>query len=109
MKISNLLKTGIIGILVLLRFLLPAQQTKYYDDPKASYRTGLELIEAKQYGAAQEVFGRLMDELPAGESVMRLETGFYDALCDYYLDHPQAGEKFADFVRKPTLHTCTSG
>jgi len=93
---------------VLLRFLLPAQQTKFYDDPKASYRIGLELIETKQYGAAQEVFGRLMDELPAGESVMRLEAGFYDALCDYYLNHPQAGEKFADFVRLYPDHTKTN-
>lgn len=108
MKISKLLKAGIIIILVLIRFSLPAQQTKFYDDPKASYRIGLELIEAKQYGAAQEVFGRLMQDLPAGESVMRLEAGFYDALCDYYLDHPQAGEKFTDFVRQYPDHTKTN-
>jgi TolA-binding protein len=108
MNITNLLKTAVISLLIFHWFSLPAQQTKYYDDPKAAYRIGLELIGKKQFGAAQEVFGRLMDDLPVGESVMRLEAGFYDALCDYYLNHPQAGEKFAGFVRSYPDHTKTN-
>ncbi len=108
MNITNLLKTAVIGLLISFWFSSPAQQTTYYDDPMADYRIGVELIGKKQYGAAQEVFGRLMDELPAGESVMRLEAGFYDALCDYYLNHPQAGKKFAGFVRSYPDHTKTN-
>lgn len=108
MNIRNLLIAGSILVMVMLRLTSPAQQTRFYDDPKASYRIGVELIEKQQYGAAQEVFGRLMETLPAGESVMRLDAGFYDALCDYYLDHPQAREKFSEFVRDYPDHSKTN-
>ncbi|MBE0637524.1 MAG: tetratricopeptide repeat protein [Bacteroidales bacterium] len=108
MNSSNLFKIGFIHVLIFLTSFIQAQQTRFYDDPKASLRTGLDLIEKEQYGAAQEVFNRLIDVLPAGESVMRLDAGFYDALCDYYLNHPQARDKFTDFVRLYPDHTKTN-
>lgn len=108
MSSSNLFKIGFIHLLILFSLLSHSQQTRYYDDPKASFRAGLDLIGKQQYGAAQEVFGRLIDVLPAGESVMRLDAGFYDALCDYYLNHPQARDKFTDFIRLYPDHTKTN-
>jgi len=89
-------------------FKVSGQQSHYYDDPKASFRMGLDLIEKKQFGAAQEVFGRLIEALPAGESVMLLEAEYHDALCDYYLNHPQAGEKFSKFVQHYPDHSKTN-
>ncbi len=85
-----------------------AQQTKIYDEPGASYRRGLDLVEKKQFGAAQEVFRQLLKDLPAGESVMRLEAEYYDALADYKLDHPQAREKFEEFILHYPDHTKTN-
>lgn len=105
---SNLFRIGFLNLLIFLHFFSSAQQTKIYDEPEASYRLALDLIAKKQYGAAQEVFGRLIQTLPAGESVLRLEAGFYDGLCDYYLNHPQARDKFADFVRFYPDHSKTN-
>lgn len=108
MSSSNLFKLGFIHVLILFSLISKSQQTKNYDDPKASFRTGLDLIEKQQYGAAQEVFSRLMNDLPAGESVMRLDAGFYDAQCDYFLNHPQARDKFVDFIWLYPDHTKTN-
>ncbi|MBP7839433.1 MAG: tetratricopeptide repeat protein [Bacteroidales bacterium] len=101
-------RIGIIHLLFFLYLFSHAQQTKTYDDPQASYRQAVDLVEKKQYGAAQHLFGRLISTLPAGESVMRLEAGFYDGLCDYYLNHPQAKDKFEDFVRYYSDHSKTN-
>lgn len=108
MNSSKLFSIGFVNVLILFTLFSHAQQTRIYDNPKASFRTGLDLIEKKQYGAAQEVFGKLMEALPAGESVMRLDAGFYDALCDYYLNHPQARDKFSEFVRFYPDHSKTN-
>lgn len=87
---------------------LQAQQTEAYDDPGAAYRLGLDLVEKKQFGAAQEVFSKLLKELPEGESIMRLDARYYDALADYKLDHPEAKDKFTEFIRKYPDHTKTN-
>jgi TolA-binding protein len=85
-----------------------AQQTRIYDDPEASYNLGLDLIQKKQFGAAQDVFHELLDDLPTGESVMRLDARYFDALCDYKLDHPEAGRKFKEFIRFYPDHSKTN-
>lgn len=105
MSIKSLINIGFINILVFIPVLLFAQQTIIYDDPGASFKTALDLIEKKQFGAAQEKFHELMSKLPAGESVMRLEAQYFDALCDFKLDHPQAKEKFTKFIENCPDHS----
>jgi len=108
MSIKHLISIAFINFLVFIPQLMFAQQTMIYDDPEASYKTGLDLIEKKQFGAAQEKFHALMLDLPAGESVMRHEAQYFDALCDYKLDHPQAKEKFTEFIENYPDHSRTN-
>ncbi|MCF8364482.1 MAG: tetratricopeptide repeat protein [Bacteroidales bacterium] len=108
MSIRALVKAGLISLLICIPVYLSAQQTRIYDDPEASYTLGLDLIEKMQFGAAQEVFHGLLNGLPAGESVMRLDAQFFDALCDYKLDHPGAKQKFTDFIRYYPDHSRTN-
>jgi tetratricopeptide (TPR) repeat protein len=107
MSVKALAKAGFIYVFILIPVFVFAQQTRIYDHPDASYRLGLDLIEKKQYGAALEVFHALLHELPAGESVMRLDAQYYDALCDYKLDHPEAKQKFLQFIRYYPDHSKT--
>lgn len=107
MNIKPVMTTLVIFILLSPLF-SSAQQTRIYDDPEASYYLGLDLIEKKQFGAAQDVFHELLDGLPAGESVMRLDAQYFDALCDYKLDHPEAGQKFKNFIRFYPDHSKTN-
>jgi len=108
MSIKHLTSIAFINLLFVIPQLMFAQQTMIYDDPEASFKTALDLIEKKQFGAAQEKFHELMPGLPAGESVMRLEAQYFDALCDYKLDHPQAKEKFTEFIENYPDHTRTN-
>ncbi len=104
MSIRALVTAGLICI----PLFISAQQTRIYDDPEASYSLGLDLIEKMQYGAAREVFHGLLQKLPAGESVMRLDAQFFDALCDYKLEHPEAKMKFRNFIRYYPDHSKTN-
>ncbi len=108
MSIRTFVKAGLFSFLLFFSWYLSAQQTRIYDEPGVSYRLGLDLIEKKQYGAAQNVFHALHQSLPAEESVMRLDAQFYDALCDYKLDHPEAKQKFTDFIRFYPDHSKTN-
>jgi len=108
MSIKSLISIAFINFFVVFPLVSFAQQTIIYDDPDASFKTALDLIEKKQYGAAQEKFHELMVDLPAGESVMRLEAQYFDALCDYKLDHPQAREKFEEFIYHYPDHSKTN-
>ena len=87
---------------------LKPQQTSSYDNPDAAYRTGLDLIEKKQFGAAGQVFGNLVLQLPSGETVMLPEAKYYAAFCDYKLGHLQAREKFNAFITEFPSHTKTN-
>jgi TolA-binding protein len=95
-------------LIIIFPVLLFAQQTKYYDDPDMSFRLGSDLIEKKQFGAAQKVFEQILEILPAGESLMRLDAEFYDALCDYNLNRPEAGNKFNKYLQNYPDHTKTN-
>lgn len=100
--------TLVLLLVFLLSRSLKSQQTAIYNEPDASFRKGVDLIEKKQFGAAQRVFEQIKKDLPAGESVMRLESEYLDALCDYKLDHPQARDKFNDFIRHYPDHSKTN-
>nr|NQU94335.1 tetratricopeptide repeat protein [Bacteroidota bacterium] len=109
MMIKRLFMIGCMGIMFFLGPIgIVAQQTKIYDNPVASFNTALDLIEKKQFGAAQEVFINLMSDIGPGASIMRLEATYYNALCDYRLDHPQAKEKFSTFIRQYPDHSKTN-
>lgn len=105
----NIIRTFLaIFLFFFISLSLKSQQTVFYDDPDATFRKGIDLIEKNQFGAAQHVFEKLIQNLPAGESVMRLDAEYLDALCDYKLDHPQARDKFSDFIRHYPDHSKTN-
>lgn len=108
MNIRSLVTAWFLLVSLSVPAILQAQQTRVYDDPEASYNLGLDLVEKKQYGAAQDVFHGLLKNLPAGESVMRLDAQYFDAMCDYKLDHPEARQKFTDFIRYYPDHSKTN-
>lgn len=108
MIIKAFLKAGVAILVVLFPILLFAQQTRFFDDPDFSFRQGVELVEKHQFGAAQKKFEALLKMLPEGASLLRLESKFYDALCDYKLGRPEANQKFSDFLANYPDHTKTN-
>lgn len=85
-----------------------AQQTKVYDNPDYTFRQAKDLLEKQQYGGAKKLFGELILLVPDRESLIRREAEYYSALCDYFLNQPEAREKFEHFVKNYPDHTKTN-
>jgi len=108
MNMRFLLGLGFVFVMFVPPAFIFAQQTVIYDNPDASFKTGLDLIEKKQFGAASQIFENLITNLPSGETVMLPEAQYYAAFCDYKLGHPQAKEKFRTFISEFPNHTKTN-
>jgi TolA-binding protein len=108
MNIRMTRKAGLLLLLIFLYLMPAAQQTRYYEAPEATYRTAVDLIAKKQFGAAREIFMMLAENLPPTETLMRMDAAYYIALADYKLDHPEARQEFEDFLLRYDTHSKTN-
>ncbi len=77
----------------------PAQRTRQYDDPQASFSLAMDLFNKEKYVAAQEVFGKVIMAIADPYAVTRIHAAYYHALCAYELYHKDATDLYTDFIR----------
>ena len=67
------------------------------------YRTGLELLEKSQFGAARESFQQFVISAKKGE-LKTAEAEYYLAFCALNLMHADAEKLFSDFIAEHPSH-----
>src|SRR5882762_5160925 len=73
------------------------------------YKSGIDLLERSEYGAALQSFDDFLKYTPQ-EDLRKVEVGYYRALCGLYLYHLDAEKKMEDFMEAHPLdpHTTTA-
>lgn len=96
------IQAGISSWLLLLLFfpvLLPAQQTKRYDEPTAGFERAMDLMGKEKYAPAQEIFGQIIQDISDPSSLIQIQASYYHAQCAYELYHDNATDLFKSFIR----------
>ena len=88
---------AIMIVLVAINFSY-GQQTAIYEEPEARYRTGLELFENEKYGAAQKSFTEVIQATGDVNSLVYINSRYYDAVCAYELQNADAEYKLLSFI-----------
>ena len=97
--ISLLLKLGITAlILFLILDKVSAQKTAHYNNQMLSYKTGVELFEKQQFGAAQTAFTDAIENIKDPNSDLRVNAEYYEALCALELFNKDAEFLFRRFI-----------
>ncbi len=95
MNIPRILGTTVCVLLTCMCLQLSAQKTSIYSDPQASYDQAVDLYNKAKYGSALVLF----DQLATGESSnIKAGSGYYAALCATQLFHPDAAQRFGNFI-----------
>lgn len=84
---------------------IQAQQTRFADDPEALFRTGMKLFEKEKYGAAMEMFDRILESEEEGSYLLMAEAEYYRAVSALYLYNPGGQDKLNRFMADNKQHT----
>lgn len=104
MKIA--VKKTIHILFIVFTFLaVKGQSSIYNDSPDAQYRLGIELLEKRQYGAAQEYFQYVYSHTDEQQYDMKANAYFYQGLCAAKLNNNNAAFLLKDFIRKYPIHS----
>jgi TolA-binding protein len=94
-------------IMRMMFFVLPfitgmaiAQKTSIYSEPSATYREAIELLNKEKYGAALKSFTDVKDAITDDQSVMKVNSEYYAALCGLELFHNDAEYSMTEFIKK---------
>ena len=82
---------------------LSAQRPIIYEDPEYRFNFAMELLQKEQYGAADEYFKKVYEDVRAEEEV-RVNSYFYRGVCALQLNHPDADFLLKNFVRNYPVH-----
>ena len=84
------------GVLITSIFMqVSAQKTSIYNNPQSTYDQAIDLYGKAKYGSAKVLF----DQLQSGEnSNLKAGSQYYSALCASQLFHPDAVQRFQDFI-----------
>ncbi|MBN2699382.1 MAG: tetratricopeptide repeat protein [Bacteroidales bacterium] len=94
------LKTVAVSFLFSLLVLpLSGQKSAVYFYGDNDYLEALELYEKEKYGAAQKIFGSIMEHYGDERSEIRSEAQFYHAMCAVELLHENAEALVYQFIR----------
>ncbi|HLF33242.1 MAG TPA: tetratricopeptide repeat protein [Cyclobacteriaceae bacterium] len=80
-----------------------AQQTRKQSDPDQQFKTGLELLERKDYGAARRVFEQYLSLGINEENVLQAEAEYYRAYCAINLFNDDGERLMSNFVKSHPL------
>jgi len=91
---------SILCIFFFIAFINPAynQKTLVYTCADVDFRDGLDLFRKQKYGAAQEIFGQIIEKEDDGRSDIRTDASYYFALCALNLFHKDAEYLFTRFI-----------
>jgi len=88
------------GILFFLFFSVFSQKTNTFSDPDLYYKTGIELFEKQQYGAAQKHFDIAIKQYGSMNYDKKTNAEFYAALCAIELYNEDAEYLITKFIDK---------
>src|ERR1700741_4211142 len=75
-----------------------AQKTTIFLDPDMEYKTGLELLDKKKYGAALKSFQNTIDKSKDQKSLVRIDAEYYAAACAIELFHKDGEWRMRNFI-----------
>jgi len=81
-----------------------AQKTMVYDRPDAQYRLGVDLFEKQQYGAARQIFEKVISQIDNPNNQTRVSAQFYLGMSAANLFHPDAEGLLLSFVNQQPEH-----
>jgi TolA-binding protein len=84
---------------VLTAVCLQAQKTAVYKQPSATYRDAIELFEKEKFGAAREMFNKLILQINDNKSVITADATYYAAVCAAELFNKDAEYELKSFIR----------
>lgn len=93
----NIRKTAL-GLLVVFPALLHAQLTEIQRSPEAEFQTGIFYIQQEMYGAARDVFTRLLADNAHLTADQRLNAEYYRALAAVQMLHPDGEYLLEKFI-----------
>jgi TolA-binding protein len=85
--------------------LIKAQQTAAYQDPEATYHTGISLFGQEQYGASAKAFDKVICEDQELPGLMTVNAEYYAAVCALELEHENGEYKLINFIREHPENT----
>ncbi|MFZ4412705.1 MAG: tetratricopeptide repeat protein [Bacteroidales bacterium] len=88
----------IITLAFLSLSLLQAQKTAVYKQPTATYRNAIELFEKEKYGAAREMFMKVILQINDNKSIITADAKYYSALCAAELFNKDAEYELSTFI-----------
>ncbi|MEG1718171.1 MAG: tetratricopeptide repeat protein [Bacteroidales bacterium] len=81
-----------------LTAMLSAQNTAFYQEPEATFRSAVELYSKAKYGSAKKQFTWVQSRLDDQEEYMRSEVAYYKAMCDIQLFHKDGAAELIRFI-----------
>jgi TolA-binding protein len=95
MNIIRIFSSFVCVLILSLFTKVSAQNTSIYNNPQAAYDQAIDLYSKAKYGSALVKF----DELATGEnSNLKAGSEYYAALCAAQLFHPDATQRFENFI-----------
>ncbi|MFZ4401674.1 MAG: tetratricopeptide repeat protein [Bacteroidales bacterium] len=88
----------IITLLLLSAVYLNAQKTAIYKQPSASYRDAIELFEKEKFGAAREMFSKVILQINDSKSIITADATYYSAVCAAELFNKDAEYELISFI-----------
>ena len=100
---KNYRRICLLLILVTSTLFFYAQKTEAYTDKDVLYKTGLELFDKKQFGAAQKTFREYIQQ--SSVSLLKSDAYYYQAACGIELFNKDAEWMMKQFVQKNASST----
>ena len=98
-------KILLIGALIFSVNILFAQKTMIFSDSYKNYRDAQELFDKSKYSAAQNKFGKVIEEINNPQDELRVDSEFYHAVCALELFHLDAEILLKRFVSPLAIAT----
>ncbi len=93
-----------VATLLLVAVGLNAQKSMIHNQPDAKYRQALNLFDNGQFGAAMNLFDRVISDINNPHDERSASALFYSGLCSAELQNPNAESKLIEFVERNSNH-----
>ncbi len=91
----------LVGLFFLLLFQYStAQETSFFVEKNKKNRDAVDLFEAAKYGAAQKLFGEIIQKASDPEALEIADAYYYSALCAVFLYNQDAEARITEFIKK---------
>jgi TolA-binding protein len=97
-------KFFLLATVLILPMALAAQRTSIYNEPDAAYRAALELFNKQKYGAAKELFRKVVAQIDDPYDETRGSALYYSGICAAELFNPDAEALLVEYINTYPTH-----